>query len=283
MNHLTEHGLRKTLSDLPLGGIRFLKQTGSTNDVALAWAAEGAADLSLVVAEEQTAGRGRFGRKWVTPPGTALAFSLILRPRPVERDVIPLYSALGALAIATTLEEKYTLKPEIKWPNDVLLARRKVSGILAEAVWLENQAESVVLGIGLNVRAEAIPSAESFSFPAISLETATGRSVDRLSLLDDILTALIAWRPRLGCGEFIRAWEDRLAFRGEWVQVWAEDQRQRMPSRTGVPPLFAARTVLRSVRAGQVEGLDRDGGLRLRSPEGETFSVRFGEVHLRPV
>ncbi|MDP3186346.1 MAG: biotin--[acetyl-CoA-carboxylase] ligase [Anaerolineales bacterium] len=262
MNHLTEHGLRKTLSDLPLGGIRFLKQTGSTNDVALAWAAEGAADLSLVVAEEQTAGRGRFGRKWVTAPGTALAFSLILRPKLEEVESIALYSALGALEIATTLEEKYALKPEIKWPNDVLLARQKVCGILAETVWLENRAESVVLGIGLNVRAEAIPSAESFSFPAISLETATGQGVDRIKLLHAIITALIAWRPRVGCGEFIRAWEDRLAFRGERVQVWAEDQ---------------------PVRAGQVEGLDRDGGLRLRPLEGEAFTVRFGEVHLRPV
>ncbi|MDI6769859.1 MAG: biotin--[acetyl-CoA-carboxylase] ligase [Anaerolineales bacterium] len=259
---MTEDGLRKALSDLPLGGVRFFKQTGSTNDVALAWAAEGAADLSLVVAEEQTAGRGRFGHKWVTPPGTALAFSLILRPKVEEVESIALFSALGALAIATTLEEKYSLKPEIKWPNDVLLARRKVSGILAEAVWLDNRAESVVLGIGLNVRPEAILSAESFSFPAISLETATGQSVEWLKLLHAIIKALIAWRLRLGSGEFVRAWEARLAYRGEQVQVWAEGQ---------------------PARAGQVEGLERDGGLRLRSPEGETFSVRFGEVHLRPV
>ncbi|PJH75650.1 MAG: hypothetical protein CO064_05540, partial [Anaerolineae bacterium CG_4_9_14_0_8_um_filter_58_9] len=113
---MNERELRRTLSDLPLGGVRYYEQTGSTNDVALAWASAGAPDLALVIADEQTAGRGRLGRKWVTPPGAALAFSLVLRPRPVERDVIPLYSALGALAVVSALEEKYGSKPEIKWP-----------------------------------------------------------------------------------------------------------------------------------------------------------------------
>ncbi|PIZ25632.1 MAG: biotin--[acetyl-CoA-carboxylase] ligase, partial [Chloroflexi bacterium CG_4_10_14_0_8_um_filter_57_5] len=140
---MNERELRRTLSDLPLGGVRYYEQTGSTNDVALAWASAGAPDLALVIADEQTAGRGRLGRKWVTPPGAALAFSLVLRPRPVERDVIPLYSALGALAVVSALEEKYGLKPEIKWPNDVLVRGRKLCGILAEAVWLGSQAESV--------------------------------------------------------------------------------------------------------------------------------------------
>jgi len=286
---LRERKLKAALRDLPLGGVRYYPQIGSTNDVALAWASAGAPDLALVAAEEQTAGRGRLGRKWITPPGAALAFSLVLRPAADEGEFVALYSALGALAVVSALEEKYDLKPEIKWPNDVLVQGCKLCGILAEAVWLGERAESVILGIGLNVRPEAVPDAESLDFPATSLETATGLNIDRLPLLHDILTALIAWRPRLGSDEFIQAWETRLAYRGEQVQVWseasagAEGQRQRMPSRTGVPPLFAARTVLRSIRAGQVEGLERDGSLRLRSPQGEVFSVRFGEVHLRPV
>ncbi len=259
---MNERALRRTLSDLPLGGVRYDEQTGSTNDAALAWAAEGVPDLTLVVADEQTAGRGRGGRSWITPFGTALAFSLVLHPRPVERDIIPLYSALGALAVASALGEKYGLMPEIKWPNDVLVHGRKLCGILAETVWLGERAESVVLGIGLNVRPEAVPAAEALDFPATSLEEVTGLSVDRLSLLHDILAALLTWRPRLGTEEFIQAWEGRLAFRGKQVQVWAKDQ-----------PL----------RAGQVEGLDRKGGLRLRSPQGKLFTVHFGEIRLRPV
>jgi BirA family biotin operon repressor/biotin-[acetyl-CoA-carboxylase] ligase len=259
---MDEKMLAAALRNLPLGGIRFYERTGSTNDVALAWASEGAADLALVIADEQTAGRGRLGRKWITPPGAALAFSLVLRPVAEEGEFVALYSALGALAVVSALEEEYGLKPEIKWPNDILVRGRKLCGILAEAVWLGDQAESVILGIGLNVRPEAVPEAGSLDFPAINLETATGLGIERLPLLHDILTALIAWRPRLGSGEFVQAWEARLAYRGEQVQVWAEAQ---------------------PIQAGQVEGLDRDGSLRLRSPQGEIFSVRFGEVHLRPV
>jgi len=259
---MNEPALRRTLSDLPLGGVRYYPTLSSTNDVALAWASEGAPDLALVVSDEQTAGRGRLGRKWITLPGAALVFSLVIRPVMKEGEFVALYSALGALAVVSALEEKYGLKPEIKWPNDVLVRGRKLCGILAETVWLGDQAESVVLGIGLNVRAKAIPAAESLDFPATSLETATGSRVDQLSLLHDILIALIAWRPRLGSGEFIQAWEARLAYRGEQVQVWAEGQ---------------------PIQVGQVEGLDRDGRLRLRSPQGEVNSARFGEVHVRPV
>ena len=80
--HMDERTLRKALSNIPLGGLRYFEQTGSTNDVALAWAAAGAPDLALVVAEEQTAGRGRGSHSWFTPPGAALAFSLVIRPLP---------------------------------------------------------------------------------------------------------------------------------------------------------------------------------------------------------
>ena len=150
---MNARALRRILSDLPLGGVRYYPQISSTNDAALAWAAEGAADLALVIADEQTAGRGRVGRSWITPAGAALACSLVLRPAVEEGESIALYSALGALAVVSALEEKYGLNPEIKWPNDVLVRGRKLCGILAETVWLGSQAESVVLGIGLNVRA----------------------------------------------------------------------------------------------------------------------------------
>ena len=129
---MDEKQLRKSLADLPLGGIRFFKQTGSTNDVALAWATEGAADLSLVVADEQTSGRGRLGRRWLTPPGTALALSLILHPKPTEYNYFSLFSGLGSLALTQILSER-GLPAQVKWPNDVLIADRKTAGILVEA------------------------------------------------------------------------------------------------------------------------------------------------------
>jgi BirA family biotin operon repressor/biotin-[acetyl-CoA-carboxylase] ligase len=258
MDELT---LRKILSDIPLGGLRTFDSVGSTNDAALAWAAEGAPDLALVCADEQTSGRGRGDRRWFTSPGTALAFSLVNRPSRVEEQSVPLFSGLGALAVCEALGLR-GLHPEIKWPNDVLLDRRKVCGILAEAVWMGDKLECIILGIGVNVKPEAVPPSDQLIFPATSVEAVLGKSVDRLTLLRDILQALLYWRSLLTKDVFPTAWGKHLAFRGEQVEI----QSEGVPTRTGL-----------------VEGLEPDGSLRLRSTDGQVFKVQFGEVHLRPV
>ncbi|MEO5887407.1 MAG: biotin--[acetyl-CoA-carboxylase] ligase, partial [Anaerolineales bacterium] len=120
-----QNELEKLLSNLPLGDIKYFDSIGSTNDEALAWAANDAKDLSLVIADEQTAGRGRLDRKWSTPPGTALAFSLILRPTVYEKPHLSRAVGWAALAVADSLWTRQ-LTPQIKWPNDVLLLGRKV-------------------------------------------------------------------------------------------------------------------------------------------------------------
>ena len=261
MFNMDEFTLRKALSGIPLGGLRNFDQTGSTNDVALAWAAEGAPDLSLVYAEEQTAGRGRGARRWFTPSGAALAFSLVLRPVEREELSISLFSGLGAVAVCEALEKR-ALHPEIKWPNDILLSRRKVCGILAEAAWIGEKADSIILGIGVNVSPRAVPPSDQLNFPATSIEAEMGKSVERTALLKDILRSLVIWRGQLTHEVFRVAWENLLAFRGEQVEIRAE----------GVPP-----------RTGQVDGLEQDGSLRLRSKDGQVITVQFGEVHLSPV
>ena len=152
--------LEKSLAGLRLGPLHYYHQIGSTNDEAARWAADGAPDLSLFVADEQTDGRGRLGRRWFTPAGSALALSLILRdqgqgsalPRHITR-----LTALGALAVCDALSDLYALQAEIKWPNDVLLSRRKIAGVLAEAHWQGEQLVAVILGIGVNVRQAALP------------------------------------------------------------------------------------------------------------------------------
>jgi BirA family biotin operon repressor/biotin-[acetyl-CoA-carboxylase] ligase len=260
-NLMDERTLRKVLSDIPLGGLRTFEQTGSTNDVALAWAADGAPDLALVCAEEQTSGRGRGDRRWFTSPATSLAFSLVLRPFTDEEQSVSLFSGLGAVAVCEALRRR-GLQPEIKWPNDVLLNRRKVCGVLAEAVWMGDKVDCIVLGIGVNVKPESVPPFDLLNFPATCIEAEIGKSVTRLPLLRDILQALLTWRGLLTEDGFLDAWDGQLAFRGEHVEILAE----------GVP-----------VRTGQVEGLERDGSLRLRSHTGQVFTVHFGEVHLRPV
>ncbi len=258
---MKEDNLRTALADLPLQGLRFFAQTSSTNDAALTWAADGASDLSLVVADEQTSGRGRGSRRWMTPAGVGLAFSLVLRPKPAEMGLFPHFTALGAVAVCEAVGGR-GLAPQIKWPNDVLLGQKKFSGILCETSWLGDTAEYVVLGIGVNVAPGSVPPAQELNFPVTCLETESGTPLDRLSLLRDILQALIYWRSLLPSPLFVRMWDQHLAFRGQIVEIRDEHGQ-----------------VLR----GTLEGLESDGSLRLRPAKGNVFTVRFGEVHLHPV
>jgi BirA family biotin operon repressor/biotin-[acetyl-CoA-carboxylase] ligase len=218
-------------------------------------------ERTLHTALSQTSGRGRGDRHWFTPPGTALAFSIVLRPLPGEEGSVTLFSGLGAMSVCDALERR-GLHPEIKWPNDVLLTGRKVCGILTEAAWMGEKAISIILGIGVNVKLGAIPPPEKINFPATSIETEVGKSMDRMELLADILQALLHWRGLLARDVFPEAWENRLAYRGQQVEIRSDGS----PARTGL-----------------VEGLERDGSLRLRAQDGRIFTVQYGEVQLRPV
>lgn len=257
---MKERELQKALSSLPLGGLRYFESIGSTNDEALAWASQDAPDLSLVIADEQTAGRGRSGRKWFTPPGAALAFSLILRPSAAGRTHPARITGLGALALVDSLQ-KFGLSARIKWPNDVLINGRKAAGILVESAWTGEAPEAFVLGMGVNVLAASLPPADQLLFPATSIDREAGRPIERIKLLNEILSALIRWRAKLGRDEFIKAWEDSLAFRGQQVQITLDQEPQQ---------------------TGELLGLELDGSLRIRKANGESHQVQFGEIHLRP-
>jgi len=245
---------------MPLGGLRWFETIGSTNDAALAWVSQGAPDFSLVLADEQTSGRGRMERRWFTPPHSALAMSLILRPTLEERALPSRMTGLLALSLTDSLLE-LGLAPQIKWPNDVLLNGKKVAGILVEATWTGERLDAFVLGLGVNVLQTSIPPAEQLLFPATSLETELGRRIDRTELLRSILTGVLKWRPQLGMDSFLRAWDENLAFRGQQVQV---------EERSG-----------QSI-VGELLGLESDGSLRLRNQYGKSVTVQFGEIHLRP-
>jgi len=252
-----ETSIGAALSGLPLGGLRVFRSLGSTNDEALAWASAGAADLSLVIADEQTAGRGRSGRKWLTPPGTAVALSVILRGGALDSS--GRLAGLGAMAVADACAS-LGLQPAIKWPNDVLLGGRKVAGILVEALWNGDHLEAAVIGVGINVRVGSAPTSGTVIFPATSMEEQLGSSLDRVDVLRATVSAMTAWRPRMHTAEFIEAWERLLAFRGNQVTLTCEGQ----------PPLM-----------GRMLGLEDDGSLRLMGNE-EVIRVQVGEIHLRP-
>ena len=253
--------LKKSFTKLPLGDVRYFETIGSTNDEALAWAANDTPDLSVVIADEQTAGRGRLDRKWFTPKGTALAFSIVLRPTGQERPHLTRIVGLAALAVVGALKQ-HGLDARIKWPNDILIQKRKVCGILVESVWSGEDIDCAVIGIGINVLQGSVPPEEMLQFPATSLEAELGLALDRGEILHDILASLIELRPHLGTDEFLKHWEDLLALRGETVQVAME----KTPDVTG-----------------QISGLDSDGSLKIRNEHGDFVTVRFGDVRLRPL
>lgn len=258
---MNELQLEQYLSSLPLSTFRYYNIIGSTNEEALAWASQGAPDLSLIIADEQTSGRGRLDRKWFTPPHSALAMSLILRPTTIERAHPARTTGLLALSLAESLL-KLGLVPRIKWPNDVLLSGRKVAGILVESSWLGDELDALVLGMGVNVFNASIPPADQLAFPATSVQTELGHAIERLELLRDILLRVIDWRPNLGTDAFLKTWEGSLAYRGQQVQVEVGSDEEII---------------------GEVIGLDTDGGLRLQDEHGKSVTVQFGEVCLRPL
>lgn len=249
---------------LPIGGLgvplHVLQTVGSTNDHAAELARRGAPHGTLVVADEQTAGRGRRGRQWFTPAGGALAVSLVLRPA-VLRDVPPAaWNTVGALAVVEALRG-LGLEAALKWPNDVLLGGRKVSGILAEAVWKGDVIDYLILGIGVNVRPESVPPEAESVFPATSLEQVLGRSVDREELLARIVGELSVWAPKTASDDWRRAAEARLAYRGEWVSVQDDGPEVR----------------------GKVVGLEWDGRLIVETEAGESIRIGSGAATIRRV
>lgn len=272
--------LESRLADLNLPAIRYFASTGSTNDEASRWIAEGAVDRSLVVADEQTAGRGRGDRRWTTLPGSGLAFSLILFPNYFGPYIVPRRTAIGALAVRDALQKTYGLSAQIKWPNDVLLNRKKVAGILAENYWTGDELKAVILGYGINITCQSIDPAllpaQRLTFPATCVEETLGHPVDRIELLHAVLREFFAWRPRLPSPEFLREWEASLAFRGEWVQLTPGDSY----GKDGLP--ISMEQAPEPIEEGKVLGLAPDGSLKLLTRSGETVTAQFGEVRLRP-
>jgi BirA family biotin operon repressor/biotin-[acetyl-CoA-carboxylase] ligase len=258
-----------------LTGLRFghpvhlYRQTGSTNAVARGLAEAGAREGVLVVAEAQSAGRGRIGRRWITTEGTALAFSLVLRPAVPPAQAARL-TMLAGLAVCEGIERVCGLSAELKWPNDILIGGRKAGGILLEAASAggpgqapgDGRLEYAILGIGLNV--EQAPLPEQVDFPATALQLESGRPVDRLELLRAILQRLEAHYPRLAAsdaGALRDDWAARLAWLGEPVVAHTPEGDY----------------------AGLAEGTDVDGALIVRLESGERLRVRAGDVRLRPL
>lgn len=273
---MDQASLESTLADLNLPAIRFFTSIGSTNDEAWRWIDAGAPHSALVITDEQTAGRGRFQRHWVTTAGSGLAFSLILRSPPLDPQLVNRITGLGALAVAHALQRKYNLPAQIKWPNDILLDQRKVAGVLVEARWNGQNLIAVIIGIGINIAPESVNPvnlpAEGLNFPATCVENVLGRPVDRLELLYATLKELFSWLPRLFTQDFIREWKDSLAYHDQWVELSVVNSAQSAHPETAPLPILV----------GKVIGLTPDGSLKLLTRSGKLVTAQVGEIHLRP-
>jgi BirA family transcriptional regulator, biotin operon repressor / biotin---[acetyl-CoA-carboxylase] ligase len=229
----------------------------STNNEVARLAAQGAEEGLAVVAEEQTAGRGRLHRTWVSPRGAGLYFSILLRPK-IALEGWPLVTFAAALAVADALQESCGLVTDIKWPNDLLAGDRKICGILAEVIETDS-GKGIVLGIGINLTNEAFP--EELTGRAISVAGATGRRPEREAILAALLQGLSRWysllHEELGAERMLAAWTSRSSYaEGKLVKVVNGDE-----TITGV-----------------TRGIEPDGALRLETVKGATTIVRAGDV-----
>ena len=234
----------------------YMTSTGSTMDVARHEANAGAAEGTVVIAEEQAAGRGRFGRSWVSPAGKNIYITLILRPHALALRSL---SIVAPLAVCRALETATGLAPRIKWPNDVLLNGRKLAGILIENDFSGAEPKFSLVGIGLNVNFD-IPADAEIGGIATSIKAELGHEVSRIEVLAALLNHFEDLLQQAASGAAVLlAWKEHLETLGRRVTVTFRGQSYQ----------------------GLAEDVDDHGNLLLRRDDGSVLPVEAGEVTLR--
>src|SRR5277367_695071 len=240
--------------------IRVFEQTTSTNDVIEKLARDGVKEGVVVFAESQTRGRGRLGRKWISPAHKGLWFSILLRPdlRPQETTQLTVASAT---ALRRAIESETGLKSEIKWPNDILIRDKKVAGILTELSAELDKVRHAILGIGIDVNLDAGEFPADLKKNATSLKVETGETISRAELATAILRELDFEYARICAGRFPEVadeWEVHCTTIGKNVTVQIGGRKIR----------------------GRAESLDDDGALLLRTEHGRLETIFGGDVTL---
>jgi BirA family biotin operon repressor/biotin-[acetyl-CoA-carboxylase] ligase len=228
----------------------------STNTEAARQAASGAPEGLCIVAREQTAGRGRQERVWISPAGAGLYCSILLRPR-LEQSAWPLLTLMAAIAVHDALMDACALRTDIKWPNDIYARERKLCGILCETVETE-RGRACIVGIGINLSDHAFP--EELNNTATSVEALTASAVDAETLLEALLRAVARRYETLeqedGYAQTLRAWTERSSY--------AEGRHVRV-------------ALAEEILEGTTRGLEPDGALRVETGK-EIRIIHAGDV-----
>jgi BirA family biotin operon repressor/biotin-[acetyl-CoA-carboxylase] ligase len=227
----------------------FFPEVSSTMDIAREMARKGCTDFTLVVAEKQTGGRGRMDRKWESPPG-GLYFTMVLKPE-ISLVLSPLLNFAASLVLSQTIQDRCNVKAEVKWPNDILVHDRKISGMLSEMEAEGDLVSFINIGIGININnapSKHIPS-------ATSIRSITGRTHNRRKFLADYLDRMEDRLRNLDLGNVIAEWKKHTATIGRGVKV---------VTRSGVTK-------------GTAVDVDEGGALIVRTADGTLKKVIYGD------
>ena len=250
--------LRKRLHQGPIGKrIHHFFKTDSTNAVAMRLGEQGEPHGTIVIAEEQTAGRGRGGHSWHSEKTNGIYMTVLLRP-PVAPQNAPLITIVAGLAVRDAILEQTGIAPDLRWPNDLLFGRKKFCGILTEMNAEQDRIHFVAIGIGINVNHLKIP--EDLAEIATSLRIETGRIYSRVEVVARLLRHLDSYYNR-----FISEGAESIVARFTEVSSYARGKRVRIATTTGT-------------YVGTTEGLEPGGLLRVRRDDGRTLPVISGTL-----
>ncbi len=260
MEPLDAEALKRVTHTRLLGQVvHYWAEVDSTNSALLRLIKEGAVEGTVVIADAQKAGRGRMGKPWFSPPGVNLHLSVLVKP-PIQLNEARLFTLIGSLAIADAIEAQ-GVKAQVKWPNDVLVADKKIAGVLAEVQTHDGKVEHLVLGMGVNLNIDRPTMDRLFGDAALgatSLRESLGREVDRAAfaaLLLERLERHYFGFLEAGKRAMLKEWRHR-SFLGRRVSVHEEDLHVE----------------------GVAMDLDEEGCLLVTLDDGSSVRVREGEV-----
>lgn len=259
MEPLSTERLVAALSGLEVGpfgkNLHYLPQTGSTNDLARQLAQEHAPEGTVVIADRQTAGRGRAGRSWSAPANTSLLMTILFRPAIPAVQINRLVMGVG-LAIADAVESLIPCRVDVKWPNDLQIGGKKFTGILPESSLIGNMLEWVLVGAGINVNQRFDPG-DPLAETATSLYVIAGETLDRATIFAQIMQHIHHRYSQIGDNNLSEAWRERCITLNQRIRV-------TIPGKTVI---------------GLAEDIDVNGALLLRDDRSQLHRLTIGEAH----